>query len=302
MDYVSFGQIITDDVYFPGIVEYKNVLGGSAYVAAGLRIWSENVGVCSGIGKDFGKMHGEWFSCNKIDTSGTIVKAKRSAHSKINYFENGEREEISLPGCGSLRLMMPDPSEIPLGYRSCKGLYFFKDCDRAFWDAMGEYLEKYPTIAAWEILGASACPQNYDTIRKFLKKVTIFSLNLTEGRQLCQKDEPLEIVREILKMGAKTLLFRMSEKGALVANQNGIWHIPAIETKVVDVTGGGNSSTGGFLAGYCESGGDIVTAGKYACVSASFIIEQYGPPKLIDESLMQKARERTQTLKEIRLD
>ncbi len=33
MDYVVFGQVITDDIYFPGKKPMKNFLGGAVYTA-----------------------------------------------------------------------------------------------------------------------------------------------------------------------------------------------------------------------------------------------------------------------------
>ena len=70
---------------------------------------------------------------------------------------------------------------------------------------------------------------------------------------------------------------------------------------MVDVTGGGNSSTGGFLVGYCESEGDIAYAARCAAVSASFIIEQWGVPPLMDAAFRKQAEARLAALPATRI-
>ena len=62
------------------------------------------------------------------------------------------------------------------------------------------------------------------------------------------------------------------------------------------MTGGGNSSTGGLLVGYGESGGDIAYAARCAAVSASFIISQWSVPLRIDDCLKAEAQRRLDAL------
>lgn len=50
--------------------------------------------------------------------------------------------------------------------------------------------------------------------------------------------------------------------------------------RVVDPTGGGNSSSGGVLYGFCE-GYSPVQCGQMGSKSAAMCITQYGIPKLI---------------------
>lgn len=301
MDYVTFGQFIVDDVYFPGKAPVFNQPGGAVYTLAGMRYWTESAGICSGVGRDFKTTHSQWFHENKLDTRGCCVRAEKTCHSAIRYFDDGEREELRLPGTPTIDAMCPDIKDMPKDYLGCKGFYFFKDCEKSFWEMIDNYLKAYSPVSVWEILGAAAVKDNTEIISSLLKKVTIFSINLTEGKNLCQIKEPQEIVKKLLHLGAENILFRMGEKGALVADKNGIWHIPAYPVKVVDVTGGGNASTGGFLTGFTQSGGDIVSAGKCAAVSASFMIEQYGVPAKIGEKEMAEAKRRYDLIEAVKI-
>lgn len=351
MDYVVFGQVITDDICFPGQPPMPGKLGGAVYTASGIRCWSDSVGMCSGVGEDFAAMHERWFDANGIDRRGCVVRALRSCHSLINYFDDGEREEIPMAGCATIDEMCPVIGDMPKDYRECRGFYFFKDCEEACWEPVTAYLKEYDPVSVWEIHGAAAYAGNLRNVARLLPRVTIFSLNMTEARRLlgavdgdggvgaavggvggdqnaavenagcvagadrnaaaesgmfAGKAEALAIqgagmVRRLLELGARNVLLRMSEYGAVAGNASGIWHIPAVFTHVVDVTGGGNSSTGGFLAGFCESGGDVEMAGRCAAASASFIIEQFGQPERMDAQLMAEARRRAMALQTTRL-
>jgi len=301
MDFLALGQVITDDVVFPEMPSRNNLLGGVAYALTGMRLWSDSVAVCCGVGKDFEELHGGWFRANNIDISGLTVLADKGPHSLIRYFEDGEREEISLNGTAPLSMMMPQPDEIPRAFHTCKGIYIFKDAEKAYWERMGSFLNRSSATVVWEILGSAACLENKNNIWEILKMVSIFSINLTECRRLLPGKSPEECVKEFLGAGVQAVLVRMGEGGALVGDRRGIWRIPAVKTEVVDVTGGGNSSTGAFLVGYCESRGNVVLAGKYASVAASFVLEQYGPPHLLYGAITHKAVKRLGELKEERI-
>lgn len=294
-DYFVLTQIIIDDIYLPDGQEIKGQLGGGVFTAAGMRIWSDSVGICSGIGPGFSGGYDKWFIENGIDVAG-VLRQERCTHSRINYFPDGEREEILIPGYGSHRLMQAQFHELPERYVRSKGMYIFKDCEMEFWDGARRYFEGSRMIKVWEIHGAAAEMENKDTVAECLSIMDIFSLNFVEGQRLTGESQPADIVKALHSMHAKTLILRMGANGALASNGKDVYHIPAVSTNVVDVTGGGNSSTGGFLVGYCESGGDIVFAGACAAVSASFMIEQYGVPSIINSGLMEEARQRASRL------
>ena len=296
VDYYVLTQLLLDDIYFPTGESKLNQLGGGTYTVAGMRIWSDRVGFCCAPGCDYEGNYDKWFLDNQICISGGR-REKNCTHARLNYFPDGEREEILLPGCATHRESQPLVSEIPPEYRDCRGMYFFKDCEQPFWDELLPFLTHGSAISCWEIFGASACPQNRDFIGDVLHHIDLFSLNLTEGRHLTGLSEPLEIVKALRNLNARNFIFRMGANGAIAASPQKLYHIPAVATDVVNVTGGGNSSTGGFTVGFCESDGDILEAGLCAAVASSFIIEQYGVPAHIDDHLMQQARQRRDALR-----
>lgn len=298
--YFTLTQMIVDDVYFPDGAQKLNQLGGGVYTVAGSRIWSDQVGFCCLVGPDFEANYRQWFDDNGIDVA-AVLKEKNTVHARIRYFEDGEREETPLPGCGTHQQMLPRFTDIPANYDQAKGLYFYKNLEEQYWNEAEDYLSRYSGISCWEISGDGAQAAYKDAIADRLGLVDLFSLNLTEGKRITGQEDPVRVLRCLQEMHAKGVILRMGARGALASNGPDIWEIPAVPTKVVDVTGGGNSSTGGLLVGYGESGGDIAYAARCAAVSASFIISQWSVPPRIDDALKAEALRRLDALHAVKL-
>ena len=287
-DYFVLTQLIIDDLHFPDHrAPMPGQLGGGVYAVAGMRTWSDSVGFCCAVGPDYAGNYDSWFLRNRVEVA-AAPREKKCVHSTITYFEDGERSEEPQPGYGNFTEMMPQVSEIPASWKHTRGMYFYKDCDPAYWDSLKGFLKAYSGISCWEIDSFYATWEHRDEIGACLESVDLFSTNLTEGRRMTGKEDPAAIAKGLLDLGAKNLILRLGAKGAITADRSGLWAIPAAPTVVVDVTGGGNSSTGGFVTGFCETGGDLAKAGIMAGVSASFIIRQYGVPADMD-SVMEKA-------------
>ncbi|KAL7417124.1 Ribokinase-like protein [Mrakia frigida] len=84
-----------------------------------------------------------------------------------------------------------------------------------------------------------------------------------------------------------SVVLRCGALGACVGTRSGgVRWVPAYwkeeeKEEVRDVTGAGNSFLGGLIAGLEKEGGDIFRAAAYACVSASFVVQQFGLPELV---------------------
>lgn len=279
--YFTLTQLIIDDLYFPDGSFKLNQLGGGVYAVAGTRAFEPDVGFVCAAGPDYKDKFDQWFMKNKIDMA-VALRPKPCVHSMITYFEDGERLERCQDGCGNYIEMMPQVCEIPDSFLNAKGFYFYKDCDEDYWAELRKYIISTSAVSCWEIDSRYATFEHRDNIAACLPHVDLFSLNLIEGRRLTNVIEPIKVAKRILDFGARHIALRMGSLGLLVADKKSIWQIPAYPSKVVDVTGGGNSCTGGFLVGFCESEGSILEAGLYGNVASSFIIEQFGVPNDMD--------------------
>jgi len=150
----------------------------------------------------------------------------------------------------------------------------------------------------WEPYPDVCVPDNWEDCLNAMKVVDFISPNVHEAAaflgQTIDEDQPLESFKADVErlLGCYTscqigdggaIVLRCGKHGCVISNGEKVTWLPAFhesKDKVVDPTGGGNAFCGGFCVGWLQSGGDLVTAGIYGNISASFIIEQYGLPAL----------------------
>lgn len=295
--YYGISNIITDDITLTDGTKCTGYLGGAlTYAAAGMRLWSDRIGVVSGVGKDFEDLHGNWFDSNGIDRAGLFIADENTPRSWITYFDDGERQEIPQFGIEHFIKMLPYPKHIPDGYAGARGVYVFRHDEIDFWDGLLQLKREQDIKIIWEITPNVIDPACWTRISKLLEKINLFSINQTEASSLCGTDRGREILDRILDAGVQAAALRQGGDGALVADYTGCYRIPVVPSVPVDVTGCGNAFTGAFLVGYCESGGDLVRAGLYGAVAASFALEQYGPPEHIDRKMQKLAAGRLKSI------
>jgi sugar/nucleoside kinase (ribokinase family) len=150
----------------------------------------------------------------------------------------------------------------------------------------------------WEPYPDICVPDNWEDCLNAMKMVDIISPNVHEaaaflGRTI-EEEQPFELFKGEVEQLAReytahqtgsnsAIVLRCGKHGCLISNAEMMRWLPAFhETgeKVIDPTGGGNAFCGGFCVGWLQSEGDLVTAGIYGNISASFVIEQFGLPIL----------------------
>ncbi|KIP12869.1 hypothetical protein PHLGIDRAFT_20867 [Phlebiopsis gigantea 11061_1 CR5-6] len=144
-------------------------------------------------------------------------------------------------------------------------------------------------------------PEELPALRSILQFISVLSPNAEEALSMLSINAPPtrslveHACQQFLDMGVGpggtgAVIIRSGSMGAFVSTRakGGRW-IPAFwgpedAEHVVDVTGAGNAFLGGLSAGLLLAQNDIYRATLYAAVSASFIIEQEGMPRLKTQS------------------
>jgi sugar/nucleoside kinase (ribokinase family) len=303
INYVVHSNIIVDDIVLSTGEERAGILGGAAtYAAAGLRLWDEHVGLVSGVGADFAAGPRTWFERNGFDLLGVTVRGPHTPRSWVRYHANGERDETPKFGEEHFACMESLASDLPGPYRTAKGLYIFRSHAPAFWNSLRLLPTRPAQTILWEIAANAALPELRAMVAANLQLVDILSINRTEALRLYQANTVEEAALSACADGASIVVLRMGSAGSLACDGTKMLHIPAAPVDVIDVTGGGNAFSGGFLAGFCQSSGNLETAGRYAAVAAAFAIEQYGPPLLLDLEAQATARVRAAALRTTALE
>ncbi|TEB35435.1 Ribokinase-like protein [Coprinellus micaceus] len=158
-------------------------------------------------------------------------------------------------------------------------------------------VQGWSPITIYEPIPDRCVPEELPALKRVLPSISVLSPNAEEALNLLSL--PLPPSRTTIEQAADLFLgFGVGEggKGWVVIRSGGLgayvrskervgeW-VEAFWTekdgeKIVDVTGAGNSFLGGLAAGLKLKGSDVFEATFYASVSASFVIEQQGLPKL----------------------
>lgn len=116
---------------------------------------------------------------------------------------------------------------------------------------------------------------------ELLSRVDLLIINDAEARMLSGESNMVRAARVIIGMGARTVLVKRGEYGAILFSPNSIFAVPAYPLEqVFDPTGAGDTFAGGMM-GYLAASADHSDANLrraivYGSVLASFVVEDFG--------------------------
>ena len=133
------------------------------------------------------------------------------------------------------------------------------------------------------------------SLLKLLKRVDVLMVNDGEVRQLAGEANVIKAARAAQRLGAKTVVVKRGEYGALLVDGEHNFYSPAFPiADVMDPTGAGDSFAGGFLGLLDRLDADSPAALRQATVMgstiASFTVEQFSLERLKDLDLGQVRR------------
>jgi len=283
MEYIIASTAVTDEICLADGKNIGKVAGGAGiYALCGIKLWCDDVLLVTGVGSDYKSIYNRWYEDNGISMDGLIVKDDKTPHTLVRYFEDGEREETPLYGETHYQKIEASPKDLEPYFQTAKGIYIFKNSNAGFWEEIISLKQNSNAVVMWEIANDATYFENREYVRRIAGNMEILSINISEARHLLGKETLDEMINEFKCWGLKLIFLRLGSKGALMITSSQVVEVPSMkDINVIDPTGGGNSSSGAVLYGYCE-GYDIETCGKMGSISAAVCISQYGVPKLID--------------------
>ena len=145
-------------------------------------------------------------------------------------------------------------------------------------------------LKLWPLERARAC------ITHAVSMCDLFLPSLEDMTALTGLKTPEEIIEWSHQQGAKTVVLKLGEKGALISQsgQSGQKsHAPAFQAKAIDATGAGDCFCGNLLA-RLAAGDNVTTATSYANAAASIAVEGFGAVNPLPKKDQVKARQSTQ--------
>lgn len=293
MDYIVASVQVTDEIRYADGTSKERIAGGAGFYAmAGIRLWSDKVLPVTGVGADFKELYGEWYEKNQVSMDGLLIKDDKTPHTRIQYFEDGERVETSLYGDAHFQKIEVTPEELKPYFGTAKGIYVFKNSDPGFWEKILKYKRGSKACLMWEIACDATHYENLEKVRAIAKEMDIFSINLTESKALLGTEDLDEIIGEYQAWNIPLVFLRQGSKGAVMITPTEAVEVPSQpNVHVVDPTGGGNSSSGGVLCGFVQGHSPRI-CGEMGSISAAMCLGQYGVPEVITESMREEARKK----------
>lgn len=312
--YVIVGNFSLDTVVSPSGERTERQLGGTAvYGAAGARIWSEAVGICTPVGHDYAETVNRALAAVGIDTRGvTLVSQPHGLVWFTGYFSGDERiddaREYPMSSdrdrahpyvqSGSARhrrlwpRFSPTVADVPTAYSGVRGVHLAP-----------MPVQRLTHLAAWFREWGARVSIDWPFWRRERRKTLNRSLlscvdsvlpSVAEFEQYHTGDWERS-VDEIAAAGPSVVIVKRGSVGVRVYDMQAatVSDVPAYPAVVRDPTGAGDAFCGGYTVGFDETG-DPVKAATYGVVSASFVIEQFGALHAVGARRVDAEERRTQ--------
>jgi len=277
------GSVAFDSVETP-FGKKEDVLGGSAtYASVGASFFTP-VNLISVVGTDFPMRYRTMFNKRNIDTSGLENKKGKTFRWKARYhYDLSYAETLST----HLNVFEGFRPEIPKNVTSKDNL-LLANIDPDLQDWIFEKINPRGLVACdtmnlW-------IEHKRKELLKLLKKVDLFLLNDAEARQLSGETNLLDAAKYIAGQGAKMIVIKKGEHGALFFSKELRFMVPAyLLKKLADPTGAGDTFAGG-MTGYLSKTRKITDsvlrkALVYGSMLASFTVEKFSIEGLLKTDL-----------------
>lgn len=281
---LAVGTVAFDSIETP-FGSAERVLGGSAsYLTLAARYFCDDVRLVGVVGNDFPDEYRQVLEDGGVDLEGLEVNEEGNTffwRGRYHYDMN-ERDTLDT----QLNVLASFDPALPSSYLDsdivCLGnlepgvqrkvLDQVVDPQFVVADTMNYWIENTP-----------------DGLRKTLRRVDCLVINDAEARELADEPNLVKAADLIRDMGPETLIIKKGEHGALLFTDHSVFSAPAYPLEdIQDPTGAGDAFAGG-LAGHLHRTGELdQTALRraviYGSVMASFVVERYGPERLLELS------------------
>ncbi len=288
MSLLVVGSVALDSVQTP-FGSRDNVLGGSAtYFSAAASLLTK-VSVVGVVGEDFPLRDLEFLEKRGVSLDGLEKVAGRTFRWKGKYgFDLNAAETLDT----QLNVFESfDPKLSPQARKAER--IFLGNIDPVLQMRVLEQSEN-PRLVCADTMNYWISSKR-EALLKLLPRVDVLMVNDGEVRQLAGESNVIKAARAAQRMGAKAVVVKRGEYGALLIDGESSFYSPAFPiAEVIDPTGAGDSFAGGFLGLLDRLDASDGKALKQATVMgstiASFTVEQFSLDRLRNLDLVQIRR------------
>jgi sugar/nucleoside kinase (ribokinase family) len=280
MSIVVVGSIAFDSIKTP-LGHREKALGGAANYFAMAAHFFSRVHMVGVVGEDFPESHLELLCQKNIDIEGIEKAPGKSFHWQGEYSDNLNEAKTIMTQLNVFEHFRP---HVPVAYRSAKTI-FLANIDP---DLQIHVLQQMhaPKIRALDSMNFWI-ERKKASLEKAISMIDILFINDAEIRALSGEHNIFKALRAVSKMGARIVVIKRGEYGAVLAMDNHMSFFPAYPLEeVFDPTGAGDTFAGGFLAHLDQDQslnfGILKQAMLLGCVMSSFVIEGFSFDRLLN--------------------
>ncbi|GAB1441492.1 PfkB family carbohydrate kinase [Ignavibacteriales bacterium] len=280
MSLLIVGSVAFDSVETP-FRSVDNALGGSAtYISLAASYFTAPVYIVGVVGSDFPKRYLDLLEAHNVNLTGLqIVEDGLTFRWAGKYHYDLNTRDTLLTELNVFETFDPIiPDKLKKSTYVCLG-----NIDPTLQLKVLDQLENphfvvCDTMNYW-IEGKQA------ELKEVLKRSDVLIINDSEARLLSNEPNLIKSAKAIREMGAKILIIKKGEHGALLFTEDVVFSAPAYPLEMInDPTGAGDSFAGGFT-GYLHKTQDlspenIKRAVIYGSTMASFCVEQFSTEAL----------------------
>ncbi|SJL17483.1 uncharacterized protein ARMOST_21035 [Armillaria ostoyae] len=288
------GTILIDNIRHPDGAE-SHLGGGGLYAAVGARVWipPETIRLPTG--------------CSRSSVPKKFLEELDQFGEKVWMWDEESKESMleteivyEAGGARSFRYLNPRPPLTIASLNAQPVRYLHFCCSPAdLYTSLMMLSEPRPKIV-YEPLPINCNPANLMALKSILPLIDVFSPNheelelfLREGHSIAVDETDIKsLVSMYAEFGSRTTVVRAGARGCFISNKNPLlgactsrwlapyWTAEEARENVLETTGAGNSFLGGLCAGMAIAGDDVFIGAAYGSVSASFVVQQPGLPRI----------------------
>lgn len=280
MSLLVVGSLAIDSVEAPG-GRADDVVGGAALYFALAASFFAPVRMVGVVGADFPRTALEDLRRRGVDLAGVEERPGRTFRWSGRYHEDVNVRDTLHLDLGVFGDFRPT---LPASYRDSSHV-FLANIDPALQAAVRDQLHA-PGVVGCDTMNHWIV-ESRPALERLLGRVDMLVINDEEARLLSGERNIVKSAARILAMGPRTLLIKRGEYGIIQFAGQSVFAVPAFPLEeVTDPTGAGDCFAGGLMGELARSG-DTSAAGLrraivYGSVMGSFVVEDFGPRRLLD--------------------
>lgn len=285
MSLITVGSVAFDAIETPFGKTDKIIGGAGTYIALSSSYFTDNQNIISVVGDDFPDETLADLKSRGIDIDGIQIKQGEKTFFWSGKYHNDMNSRDTL--ATELNVLENFDPIVPESYQGSEFL-MLGNLAPSVQKQVIERLSTRPKLIAMDTMNFWM-DIAWDDLVETIRMVDVLIINDEEARQMSKEYSLVKAAKKIMAMGPKYMIIKKGEHGALLFDEDSVFHAPALPLEeVFDPTGAGDTFAGGFI-GYLARSGDISFDNMKSAViagsaMASFCVEKFGTERLMDLS------------------